>query len=386
MSPRWLLLPLLLLQVAVAIPLTAAATSGCELLLQHHLAPTRCWCKHSCRLLLLLLLLRFSIVSIVVGVEKHQYVCVFISAVHRRSTSQTQMTPPAATRCCCSSLMLPAAVAAPDGYCVALLLHLLQLPAAATAPCCCPMLLPLPDVVAAPSCCHYSLSLFPLSFAAAAAAAPYCCCAMLLLLPLLQPPAAAAAPELPPASCCWCSSLRLLRGANAAELWLLLLLLLLLLPLPPARCCGWQSCCFISNDRLLVSKTPVCLFAAFGQHPPRTRRWVRERMLHATMASDTDPAPRPLLPLRLLFPLPLARCCGCPSWCFISSSVGVKNTSLSFRRFRAASSSDALVDGRADAPRPSRPRKRTQRQDCDGNHHALVLTQPLGLTPLPGVS
>ena len=263
MSPRWLLLPLLLLQVAVAIPLTAAATSGCELLLQHHLAPTRCWCKHSCRLLLLLLLLRFSIVSIVVGVEKHQYVCVFISAVHRRSTSQTQMTPPAATRCCCSSLMLPAAVAAPDGYCVALLLHLLQLPAAATAPCCCPMLLPLPDVVAAPSCCHYSLSLFPLSFAAAAAAAPYCCCAMLLLLPLLQPPAAAAAPELPPASCCWCSSLRLLRGANAAELWLLLLLLLLLLPLPPARCCGWPSCCFISNDRLLVSKTPVCLFAAF---------------------------------------------------------------------------------------------------------------------------
>ena len=223
------------------LPHDFAAPLCYQLMLLHHLAPTwcwckRCWCKRSCRLLLLIL--HCSIVSIVVGVEKHHHVCVLLKRnIKSCSMSPTQITPTAA-RCSCSSLLLlltlATAVAIPSCCCS----HMLPLPHASVPSCCCPLLLPLPSA-AAPTCCR-SLVMPPLPIAAAAAA-PFGCC-VLLMLPLLQPPAAAATPScfplllpLPPADarCCFCYVV----GSSG----MLLLLLLVLLPLSPARCFGCPS-------------------------------------------------------------------------------------------------------------------------------------------------
>jgi hypothetical protein len=76
-------------------------------------------------------------------------------------------------------------------------------------------------------------------------------------------------------------------------------------------------------------------------------------------------------------PRPLARYCGCPSCCVISTVVGVKNTSSCCRHFWAASS-DSSAGGRADAPRQPQPRIRTQRHDrCRPSRCCCHFLQPV---------
>lgn len=93
---------------------------------------------------------------------------------------------------------MPIAITAPSSRCTILLLTLPQLPAAATAPSCCPScscLLPLLTPPAAHCYCYSgncALLLLPLLQLPAAAAAPSSCPLLVL------PPAAAAGPVLPP--------------------------------------------------------------------------------------------------------------------------------------------------------------------------------------------
>ncbi len=87
---------------------------------------------------------------------------------------------------------------------------------------------------------------------------------------------------------------------------------------------------------LSVLKTPVPVFDACA--PPRSRRWVGERMLHGHHGLGSGPSGQrhdryyPSCWL-LLLPLHLACCCDCPSYLCISKVVGVKNTSCVFAGF-----------------------------------------------------
>ena len=82
-------------------------------------------------------------------------------------------------------------------------------------------------------------------------------------------------------------------------------------------------------------------------------------------------------------PRPLARYCGCPSCCVISTVVGVKNTSSCSRHFRAAYSSSS-AGGRAHSPRQPQPRIRTKRHDrCRPSHCCCHLFQPVTVAVPP---